>query len=477
MKNKVKKTQAFHFQSWDSILFLTFPMGISFFVLYLCHQIEVSAALWGFFIAFVLTFCLARPFFRELEKLLHYLKSEATSEEKVRPPLFCHSRREIIRIFESFRQVKLSWLVKNKVLEAQTLSDSAILENLPNALMMINKQGVIVQTNIMARQLFGHNIVSKKCDEIFPNSPFLNCLKEVICHKKDKTSIEIEYKKKKIIYVKGLIEHLPASTKNGAIVVVVWQDVTAFKILEKSQTAFFANASHELKTPLSVLSGFIETLQGAAHHDLAAQDKFLPIMAAQTNHMSALIQDLLALSRLELNTTTLIKETIQIEALLQSVIQGLQSKAKDNKQHLVLKVQQPLYPLQGHRTGLFRVFQNLIDNAIKYGKSKSTITIFVQNYQTKARKASVQSYIRISVHNKGNPIKSDEIPHLTERFYRVPQKGKPITGTGLGLAIVSEIVTHHDGLLEIESSYLKGTTFCVLLPVCLSTSPSLIINK
>ncbi len=474
MTKKNKNMKESIFPSFDRVLLFTFPMGVSLLLLVIFGELNFIPALFGFLLTFLLTFFLARPFFKELEKLVLYLKSEAAGIENTETPRFMKRRKEIFKIVESFNQIKMSWLVKNKLLEAQTLSDGAILENLPDALIMINQDGIIVSANLAARQLLGGGVIFKKIDDVFTNTLLPSKISIILSQQKEQESVETVFKKnRKTFYLKALIEKLPNMTKNGAIAVVVLQDITAFKVFEKSQTAFFANASHELKTPLSVLSGFIETLQGPAKNDETAREQFLPIMAEHTQHMTELVQDLLALSRIQLNDDRPKDENILISELLKSVIQGLQTKANDYQKKIKLNIIHETPPLKGHSSDFLRIFQNLIDNAIKYGRKRSTITVstflekgepLIQEIDGKSVSMPIQ-WLKVSVHNMGNPIKEDDIPRLCERFFRIEQKGKSIPGTGLGLAITSEILHQYDGKLEVVSSANQGTTFTVVLPI------------
>ena len=472
-KSKLKKEKKTDYKeplyhSTDRIFLLTFPMTVSFLVLMLFGQIQPLSALIGFGLTFLFTFLLAGPFLKELEQLINYLKQEAEGRVNIQMPRFAKRRREAFKIVQSFNQIKMNWLTKNRLLEAQTLSDTAILESLPEPLLMLNRKGDIVSANLSARQLLGNKIVVKSIFTILENSTFEKSLKKVFENQSLHENVEFQVKlDKKRVYLRALINWLPAMTKNGAEVVVLLHDITNFKIFEKSQNAFFANASHELKTPLSVLSGFIETLQGPAKDDADAREKFLNIMSEQTTHMTDLVQDLLALSKLNLESD-MPMENILIADLIRSVFQALQLKAEKQGKKLVLKENATLPPFKARSSELFRVFQNLVDNALKYSKDKSTITVTLdtqmENVFRENKELDIPSQMLIvSVHNQGSVIPEDEIPHLFERFYRM-ESNMNVSGTGLGLAIASEIVHKYQGVITVESNTRTGTTFYVRLP-------------
>ena len=469
---KVNKKQAKPslYHSVDRIFLWAIPTGIVFLLLVLFGQLSPLAALLAFCLTIILMFFLAAPFLKELEILINYLKSEAEGQVSLRIPKFAKRRREAFKIVQSFHQIKMNWLQKNKILEAQTLSDTAILESLPEPLLMLNSFGDVVGANLSARQALGGGIVFKNIKDILQAKEFLDALNRVSDHILEKEDIEFPIKiKKQKTYFRALISWLPAMTKNGAEIVVLLNDVTNFKTFEKSQNAFFANASHELKTPLSVLSGFIETLQGPAKDDADAREKFLNIMAEQTTHMTDLVQDLLALSKLNLQNDAPL-ENILIADLMRSVFQALALKAKNQGKKLILKENISLPPFKGHSSELFRVFQNLIDNALKYGKAKSSVTVTLDtqmddNQSTASLDIPTQTLL-IHIHNYGKIIPSDEIPHLFERFYRM-ESNCQVSGTGLGLAIASEIIQKYQGKITVESLPRAGTTFTVHLPMSL----------
>lgn len=463
---KRKNTNKPLFHSIDRVLLLCFPMAVAMVILMLFGQVSPFAALTGFLLAFGLMFVLALPFLRELDILIYYLKQEAQGRTDIERPRFVKSRREAFKIAESFHEIKMSWLIKNKVLEAQSLSDSAILEELPDPLLQLNDAGDIVTPNLAARQLLGGGAAFKKAADVITAPPFLEAFHKVTEGSPNETvEFSARFKNKNGVY-KARLQKLPAATKNGATIVAVLHDVTTFRAFEKSQTAFFANASHELKTPLSVLSGFIETLQTTAKDDSAAQEKFLKIMAEQTVHMRELVEDLLALSRMSLNADLPKTDTILMPEVIQSVFQTLAVKAAQNEQKLVLETVHVPPPVKGRTPDMARLFQNLIDNAIKYGRKRSKITVRIELISNKDEQNRPYQEIAVAVHNVGKPIAAEEIQHLTERFYRSPQTSH-VPGTGLGLAIAAELIASYDGTLTITSQPRQGTTFQVFFPVVL----------
>jgi two-component system phosphate regulon sensor histidine kinase PhoR len=249
------------------------------------------------------------------------------------------------------------------------------------------------------------------------------------------------------------------------LVLVTFRDLTPLRQVEEMRADFVANASHELRTPLAALSGFIDTLQGAARADPAAQEKFLPIMQAQATRMARLIDDLLSLSRIELNAHRQPATPVDVVPLVRQVVDGLQTLARDRG--VAVTIDAPAEPQRvlGDRDELTRVFENLIENALKYGATGQRVQIVVARGET----ADGSPELRVAVRDYGPGIAPEHLPRLTERFYRVDVvESRAQGGTGLGLALVKHILARHRGRLAIASTPGAGATFTANIPLLTS---------
>jgi two-component system phosphate regulon sensor histidine kinase PhoR len=227
---------------------------------------------------------------------------------------------------------------------------------------------------------------------------------------------------------------------------------------------FVANASHELRTPLATLVGFIETLQGPAAHDEATRARFLQVMEAEAARMTRLIDDLLSLSRIELDKNVRPREIIALEPLFSNIAATSAVALDADRRRLDLNVAPGLPDVVADRDQILQVLHNLMTNAIKYGRSGTPIVLTAE----RARLLSGDA-VRVSVSDRGDGIEPEHIPRLTERFYRVDTgRSRRLGGTGLGLAIVKHIVERHRGTLEIQSELGKGTTVAFTLPAAVS---------
>lgn len=243
------------------------------------------------------------------------------------------------------------------------------------------------------------------------------------------------------------------------------RDMTETMRLERMRVDFVANASHELRTPLASMLGFIDTLLGPARDDAKARQDFLSIMRQQGRRMARLIDDLLSLSRVELNQHLRPTHEVALVPLIGHLIETLSPLARERDCQVVLNDSQgpTRMTVIGDRDELLRVFENLIENAIKYGGSGGLVDILIEEGP---RLADAARSIQVTVRDYGPGIAPEHLPRLTERFYRVDVAGSRAQGgTGLGLALVKHILARHRGRLEIESMPGAGASFKAILPM------------
>jgi two-component system phosphate regulon sensor histidine kinase PhoR len=250
----------------------------------------------------------------------------------------------------------------------------------------------------------------------------------------------------------------PLGTGGGTRLIVVLRDQTEQDRLAQMRADFVAYASHELRTPLASLKGFVETLQGAARDDPKARERFLELMAEQAGRMSRLIDDLLSLSRVEMNEHVLPRGVVDLNEVATFVVQSLEPVAQAAGCTLRLALAPRPARIAGDREELVQMVQNLLQNAIKYGRTGGAATVAIDD--------RAGPTVTLSVVDDGAGIAAHHLPRLTERFYRVdPAKSREKGGTGLGLAIVKHIVNRHRGTLSITSEVGQGSTFAVRFPV------------
>ncbi len=247
--------------------------------------------------------------------------------------------------------------------------------------------------------------------------------------------------------------------------VLFFRDVTQTVRADQMRVDFVANASHELRSPLAALLGFVETLKGAANDDTAARARFLDIMEREAHRMRRLIDDLLSLSRVEANEHVRPRSDVQLGGCIRAALDLLHPRATSEDVTIVANVPDDLPEVIGDADQLTQVLNNLVENAIIHGRAGTEVTItadVVQRIPESGRPGVV-----VHVNDRGEGIAKDMIPRLTERFFRVDparSRSMPTSSTGLGLAIVKHIVARHRGRLAIDSEVGKGSTFSVYIP-------------
>jgi two-component system phosphate regulon sensor histidine kinase PhoR len=254
--------------------------------------------------------------------------------------------------------------------------------------------------------------------------------------------------------------------RGTGLYVLVFKDQSEARRIDRMRADFIANASHELRTPLASISGFVETLRGPARNDANARDHFLQIMQNQTARMARLIDDLLSLSRLEMKPYLVPGAAVDVGEILQSVIDTLTPLAAETGITIEKNLPKKRLEVAGNRDELFQVFENLLENACKYGQSGEKVIV------SAALSKADSSEVDISFRDFGPGIPAEHIPRITERFYRVDvETSRAQKGTGLGLSIVKHILTRHNGRLSIKSALGKGSTFLVHLPLLKNNQP------
>lgn len=258
--------------------------------------------------------------------------------------------------------------------------------------------------------------------------------------------------------------HVARISVSPPITALLLHDVTVVRRSEQMRADFVANASHELRTPLAAVSGFIDTLRGHARDDAEAREKFLDIMAGETGRMGRLINDLLSLTRIEMNEHVRPEDRLPLDAVVRQAAQVLAPLAAEARVTIAVEGPADLPEVLGDRDELVQLFQNLIHNAVKYGRDGGRVTVTL---------GAEDGQVFVAVRDEGEGIEASAIPRLTERFYRVDvRRSRERGGTGLGLAIVKHIVNRHQGRLAIESIRGQGSTFTVFLPEAPAQMPA-----
>lgn len=412
-------------------------------------------------------------YYRDASRLRAYLQQLDRSQKTQDPPLPILTSEAGANLLSEIVRMRRSWDDRERQLLSSLKHLNQAVDALDDPLVLVNGDRTVARINEAAIHLFGELPEGRDVSDLLRHPDVLAALDATLLDGKPRAleiTQPIPVEQAFDVRVAPLSEKLSenqqpsdssVSRSAGPAAVIALHDITAMKRSGQLRTDFVANASHELRTPLSALVGFIETLRGPAHDDEDARDRFLGIMDEQAHRMTRLVSDLMSLSRIEQDEHSPPTEPVALVPVVKGVIDGLELSARERQMPIRLHVPDTVPPVLGDADQLAQVFQNLLDNALKYGRSETEITVSIKIDQARRRQT-----VAVAITDKGQGIDKDHIPRLTERFFRVdPARSRSLGGTGLGLAIVKHIVSRHRGRLTVDSAPGEGSTFTVRLPV------------
>ena len=364
-------------------------------------------------------------------------------------------------IWAGFKQARV---FPEPVTKVDTTLASVILDALPDPVLLLDKHRRVVAANRAADELLGAAIHGRDICLVMRQPHIQDTLKNTVAGQQMSGAEDIEYEQPVRRSYQLQIMAVPKGHALAVRAVMALHEVTALKHAETMRADFVANASHELRSPLASVSGFIETLQTTAEDDPEARERFLGIMHGEARRMARLIDDLLSLSKIEIREHIRPTDKVGLCKLLEAVVDSIQIRADKKGMTLALACSDNIPEVFGDPDQLREVFQNLVDNAVKYGTPDTTVNIkatLIDSMQDTGEPG-----IEVSVTNQGEGIAPEHISRLTERFYRIDKsRSRAMGGTGLGLAIVKHIINRHRGRLIVTSELSQGATFSVQLPL------------
>ncbi|MFC7049365.1 sensor histidine kinase [Emcibacter nanhaiensis] len=342
-----------------------------------------------------------------------------------------------------------------------------IMENLTDPFLLLDSRKRILMANKSAIDMLGADILRKDISLFIRNPDVNNAIRKTIRTGKTHT---VEYMHGNVV-PRNMLVRLHAldiqgsedNQENKRYIFLSIYDITLIKQAEQMRVDFVANASHELRTPLASILGFVETLQGPAKNDLQAQERFLRIMHDEASRMTRLVDDLLSLSKIEREAHIPPEGTVHLPTLINSVLETLDMRLKERNMTVTVSNPDNVGNITGDFDQLTQVAQNLVDNAIKYGRENTAIDVVLKKHVSEF--PIHEESVSIAITNRGNGIPAEHIPRLMERFYRVDTaRSRSLGGTGLGLAIVKHIIQRHKGHILFESEVNEYTRVTVTLP-------------
>jgi two-component system, OmpR family, phosphate regulon sensor histidine kinase PhoR len=375
--------------------------------------------------------------------------------EKIYPP----KNKELRKFAESLNLMAEQLDEKLNIIGEQKNLQRAVLESMKEGVLAIDYDEKVLLINKTAEEILSvvtKEAAGKTIQEICRISEIHKFFRKVINDGDSQDAeIVIQHEKDKILQLSGTVLHDIDDNKMGALVVL--NDITNLKHLDNLKRDLVANVSHELKTPITTIKGFIELLREGEIDDPKNAHRFLEIISRHTDRLNAIVEDLLTLSRLE--QSGVIKELKfnehQIKPLLKSVAEDYEFKARDKHIKIDINGDDSL-AANFNKPLIEQAVGNLLDNAIKYSDKKSNVIL--NSYKENGN-------LVIEVEDEGWGIAKENIPRLFERFYRIEKsRSRDEGGTGLGLAIVKHIVQVHGGTIEVKSEPNKGSVFIIKIP-------------
>ena len=345
--------------------------------------------------------------------------------------------------------------------EAATIG--AVVAGMPDPAVLLDRAGRVIHLNAAAAQLAPALRKNELAQFALRSPEIITALRQAIATNEPGRTTYLDHVPVDR-WMELIITPVPVPAIFGGTekcMLMTFHDQTPLRRVEEMRADFVANASHELRTPLAALSGFIDTLQGPARDDARARERFLGIMHTQATRMARLIDDLLSLSRVELSAHVRPDTSVDIVPIIRQVVDGLEPLARERQVEIEIDLPESPVAIAGDREELLRLFENLVENALKYGASGGKVIVSL----AQAASSEGTPEVRVMVRDFGPGIAPEHLPRLTERFYRVDVgDSRAQGGTGLGLSLVKHIVNRHRGRLLIESVPKNGAVFTACFP-------------
>ncbi|HBZ44151.1 MAG TPA: two-component sensor histidine kinase [Maritimibacter sp.] len=339
------------------------------------------------------------------------------------------------------------------------MQSSQMLDAVPMAAMSLDAEGRISGMNSHAEALFGATVRGRSHVAVLRQPSVLEAIETAGQTGQSVRGQFVTKRQGRDRVYDVLITPFPDASET----ILTFEDVTATEQAGEMRSEFVANVSHELRTPLTAISGFIETLRGPAREDAEAREAFLEIMEREARRMHRLVDDLLSLAKVEDMEGLRPTERYDIADVVNGCVRNLTQMAQDRNVTIIVNGADAPAFAPADADQLTQVFNNLIENAIKYGGSGGEVTVDLTRVERDPI-LGVPAFV-VSVSDNGDGIDERHLGRLTERFYRVDtHRSRGMGGTGLGLAIVKHILKRHRGRLRIHSKPGQGSRFEVSLP-------------
>lgn len=351
----------------------------------------------------------------------------------------------------------LNELTIQEQIQAEQLS--TVIDNSESGLVLIDERGFVHVINRKFLSMFGktpQDYIGHLYYDAIDNEQIHHTVQETFLYEKNIKHLFSHKKNNEKVFLEVVGAPIFNEFKILKGCVLVIYDITEFKNLEVMRKDFVANVSHELKTPITSIKGFAETLLDGAAEDKENRDYFLSIIHKESIRIQRLIEDLLILSKLEKDDTNFYFKTVNMNEIVEHIKPIIEQSVQKERIDFHVNVEHENITLEADEEKVKQVLINLLTNAVSYTGEDGEITLHVDEDD---------KFVRIVVKDTGIGIEKEALPRIFERFYRVDKaRSRETGGTGLGLAIVKHVVEVHQGKIDVESELHKGTTFTVYLP-------------
>lgn len=447
-------------------LLLSVPTAALLVVLVALLRLNMMAAILGWVVVVVLVGLLVRPYLASLAAVTSWARALAAGYDTTPPPI--EREKPVAEIVGAIAQLRRAWQARQRELADSARWNETLFDNLPDPLILLSEDRRIVRLNHAALGVFGAVSIGRDLAAVLRDPGVLEATDAVLAGasgREGEFTLPVPVERS----FRVRVERLGSRSMDNTVAVLALHDLTAIKRMEQMRADFVANASHELRTPLATLLGFIETLRGPARDDTDARERFLIIMQEQASRMARLINDLLSLSRIELNEHSKPSRAVDFGRIVETAVEALQPLARPRGMTITATIDPAAREVVGEPDELAQLVQNLLDNAVKYGRDGTPVEVALKVADslppTAGNALRPGGAVLLAVRDHGDGIGKEHLPRLTERFYRVDTaRSRKMGGTGLGLAIVKHIVNRHRGALVVESTVGEGSTFGAYLP-------------
>lgn len=410
-----------------------------------------------FLIAALISYRLALSLTRPLEQITKVAKRIKNMDYRARVKVA--KQDEIGELGNAINAMADSLQVQMTRIQQNENQLESVLDNMINGIVMIDRNGIIVLMNRRAEEVLGFSareLVGRHFAEAKQQYELSQMIQEGLKSKEHlREEITFYFPEERLLELNLVPIHPEGNDFSGVLLVL--QDVSAIRRLERMRSEFVANVSHELKTPITAVKGFAETLLGGAVNDEETARSFLQIIYDESDRLNRLIGDILELSKIESRRVPLVFSPVEVDTFAEKSVKLMESEASRKNIELSMTIEPGLY-VEADEDRLRQIIMNLLSNGINYTPEGGRVSLKIEGLG--------DDYIRVQIADSGIGIPKKDLPRIFERFYRVDKaRSRSSGGTGLGLSIVKHLVELHKGTISVTSSVGVGTTFTIELPV------------